>query len=389
MSFFWDEMLDALAANDYESAEEIRSSADRWEGQEVRVRGRPTAYLGGYGFSMSRRRLLDILVRRATAVGAEVRFDHEVEDLSSWGDADLIVAGDGVNSRVRRLYADEFGTSVEIDANNYIWLGTHKVFDSFTFAFEETDAGWIWFHAYRFDSETSTCIIECSPDTLSGLEFDLLGPDEMMRRMEEIFGWHLDGHSLLYRTHRLAQPHWIQFRRIANQRWHHDNIVLLGDAAHTTHFTIGSGTTLALGDAMCLAEKLSEAGDLERALAAYEQERRDALLSLEREARKSTDWFEDIQDHLADDPLRFAYSLVTRRETKAARTERSWRYRLYRASQKVATLRTLRRWRNSAARELRARRRATGSARSGPARTRSRATPRATSRGPRAGKPTR
>jgi anthraniloyl-CoA monooxygenase len=355
---FWDDMLDNLYANDAESAHEIRAASRRWDEQEVRVGGKGTTYLGGYGYSMGREHLLDLLAERAAGLGADVRWEHGVEHLSELDDADLIVGCDGVNSQVREHDVERFGTEVETGRNKYIWLGTHKVFDAFTFAFEQTAAGWIWAHAYGFDGETSTFIVECSPETWQGLGFDALGPDETSARLEEIFGAHLDGHPLLSRAQRHGRAPWLNFRRLRNERWFHDNVVLMGDAAHTTHFTIGSGTKLALEDAIGLARSLHEHADLGVALQAYEQDRRAAVLPLQREARRSAQWFEDIPRQIDQDALRFAYSLVRRRGDAGHAVEAHWRHQLHQGTQRSSALRKLRRWRNSARRELHALRRA-------------------------------
>jgi anthraniloyl-CoA monooxygenase len=320
----------------------------------VHARGKETAYLGGYGFSMDRKRLLDILAARAIDLGADVQFERDVDDLSEFADADLVVACDGVNSRVRQLYADQFQTNVEVGRNKYIWLGTDKVFDAFTFAFEETDAGWIWFHAYRFNSDTSTCIVECSQETWEGLGFDGLGPDESIALLEDIFEPYLDGHSLINQMCDLGKTPWLNFWRISNENWYHDNVVLMGDAAHTTHFTIGSGTKLALEDAIGLADKLREHEDLQAALEAYEGERRTAMLMLQSAACNSAQWFENVQRYIEQDATQFAYSLMKRRQDNRTPEEVSWDYQLHLATQKIAALRTLRRWVRYARRELRA-----------------------------------
>ena len=290
-------------------------------------------------------------------LGTDVQFEREVEDLSEFAEVDLIVACDGVNSWVRQLYADHFRTNVDVGRNKYIWLGTHKVFDAFTFAFEETDAGWIWFHAYRFNSDTSTCIVECTQETWEGLGFDELEPDESIALLEEIFEAYLDGHSLINQMRYLGKMPWLNFRRISNEKWYRDNIVLMGDAAHTTHFTIGSGTKLALQDAIGLAEKLHEHKDLEAALTAYEQERRTALLMLQSAARNSARWFENVNGHIDQDATQFAYSLQKRRQGETTPEEVPWEYRLRLTAQQIAALRRLRRWVRSARTELRAGRR--------------------------------
>jgi len=323
---YWDDMLDNLRNNDPESTREIRDNSARWNNQELHVRGKQTISMGDYGFSMGRKRLLDILAKRAMDLGADVQFGHEVEYLSELADADLIVACDGANSRVRQLYADRFRTNVDIGRNKYIWLGTHRVFDAFTFAFEKTDAGWIWIHAYRFDGDTSTCIVECSPETWRGLGFDELDPDESIALLGEIFEPYLDGHTLINQVRHLGKTPWLNFRRISNENWRHDNVVLMGDAAHTTHFTIGSGTKLALEDAIGLAEKLHEHGDLQVALEAYEEERRTALLAMQREAVHSTQWFENVEHYIGQEALQFAYSLLNRRTQAKTPPEDVWWY---------------------------------------------------------------
>jgi anthraniloyl-CoA monooxygenase len=308
-----DETLDNLRNNDPESAQEIQDSFAHWDDVEVHVRGKETIRSGGHGFvGIGRKHLLDILAERAINLEVDVRFECEVEDLSGFADADLIVASDGVNSRVRQLYEDHFQTNVDVRKNQYIWLGTHKVFDAFTFAFEKTRAGWIWIHAYRFNEDTSTCIVECSPETWEGLGFDRLGPDESVALMEDIFEPYLDGHSLINDQRHLDEIPWLNFQRISNENWFRDNVVLMGDAAHTAHFSVGSGTKLALEDAIGLADKLHEHEHLQAALEDYQEERRTAVLQLQSTARNSTEWFENIHRYIDQDAMQFAYSLLTR-----------------------------------------------------------------------------
>jgi anthraniloyl-CoA monooxygenase len=308
-----DETLDNLRNNDSESAQEIQDSFAHWDDVEVHVRGKETIRSGGHGFvGIGRKHLLDILAERAINLEVDVRFECEVEDLSGFADADLIVASDGVDSRVRQLYEDHFQTNVDVRKNKYIWLGTHKVFDAFTFAFEKTRAGWIWIHAYRFNEDTSTCIVECSPETWEGLGFDRLGPDESVALMENIFEPYLDGHSLINDQRHLDKIPWLNFQRISNENWFRDNVVLMGDAAHTAHFSVGSGTKLALEDAIELADKLHEHEHLQVALEDYQEERRTAVLQLQSTARNSTEWFENIHRYIDQDAMQFAYSLLTR-----------------------------------------------------------------------------
>ena len=349
---FWDDLLDELYRNDPVSAREIHEVSALWGGQEVHVRGEHTAYLGGYGYSLGRKHLLDILVDRATGLGVDVQFEREVKDLFEFPAADLIIACDGVNSSMRQLYSYHFETDVEIGRNKYIWLGTHRVFDSFTFAFEETAAGWIWFHAYRFDAETSTLIVECAPETWAGLGFDKLEPDQSVTLLEEIFGRYLNNHSLTNQVRGIDTTPWLNFRRISNNNWYYDNVVLMGDAAHTTHFAIGSGTKLAIADAIALAGKLDAYDDLTSALHAYQEDRRSALLTVQHEALNSTRWFEDVPLHIHQQATQFAYSLWKRRGHRSL-----WRYQLHLATQ-IAALRSVRRSLGAAKRGLRARRRA-------------------------------
>jgi anthraniloyl-CoA monooxygenase len=349
---FSETLLDSLYRNDPVSAREIALNPASWGNQEVRVRGGRPVHLGGYGYAIGRQLLLDILTRRARELGVDVQFDREAEDLSEFAGADLVIASDGANSRVRRLHAEHFHTDSEVGRNKYIWLGTHRVFDSFIFAFEETAAGWIWFYAYRFDSDTTTFIVECSPTTWERLGFDVLGPDESLRLLEDIFKRHLDGHSLVNPMRNLGKTPWLNFVRISNAAWYHDNVVLIGDAAHTTHFSIGSGTTLAMQDAVALAAALHEHADLGAALEAYQEQRRTALLRPQGAALNSTRWFENVAQYLGAEPTRFAYDLWKRRGHYPL-----WRYQLHLATQ-VAALRKVRCSLSATRRELRARRRA-------------------------------
>jgi anthraniloyl-CoA monooxygenase len=347
---FWEDLLEDLYRNDPVSARQIAESAVRWNQQEVHIRGQTAVHIGGYGFSIGRDRLLEILTQRALSLGVELQFQREVETLSEFEDADLIVACDGANSKVRLLHGTHFQTHVEVGKNKYLWLGTDKVFDSFTFAFEETAAGWIWFHAYRFTGETSTCIVECSQETWAGLGFNELGPEETLRRLEGIFKRQLKGHSLLHQKRGLGKTPWLNFKCLRHEHWYHGNVVLMGDAAHTTHFSIGSGTKLAIQDAIGLAEKLRETEDLPTALQAYEDERRASLLSIQSAARTSSEWFENVPRYVGQSPIRFAFSLLDRRGGSG------WYYPIYLASQHVALRGWVRRL-HSAKRWARARRR--------------------------------
>jgi anthraniloyl-CoA monooxygenase len=329
-------LLDSLYRNDPESARRIFDNPASWSNQEVHVRC-TRAHLGGYGFAISRKHLLDILVQRARDLGVTIHFQREVKDLSEFADADLIIACDGVNSRVRRLHGERFQTEARVGRNKYLWLGTHRIFDSFMFAFEETSAGWIWFYSYPFNADTTTFIVECSPETWQGLCFDQREPDASLKLVEEIFANHLDGHLLMNSTREAGKIPWLNFTRITNASWYHDNIVLMGDAAHTTHFSIGSGTTLAMQDAIGLAESLRTHHDLQVALKDYQEKRRTEIMGLQRAAVGSTEWFENVPSHIDQPITQFSYSLWKRRGHHPR-----WRYHLHLATQ-IATLRKVRR----------------------------------------------
>jgi 2-polyprenyl-6-methoxyphenol hydroxylase-like FAD-dependent oxidoreductase len=348
---FWDDLLEGLAASDPESAATIAAEAFRWVDQRILVDGQPEARLAGYGFSMRRQRLLDILTRRAMELGVEVRFECEVEELASLDGYDLVVAADGVNSRLRRAHPGIFGTRVDTGRNRYMWLGTPKVFDSFTFAFVRTGAGWIWCHAYGFDAAASTFIVECSAETWAGLGFGELGLEESIARLEELFAAQLDGHRLVAQAQDPERAPWLSFRTVTNERWRHGNLVLAGDAAHTTHFTIGSGTKLAIEDAIGLAAALGDHHDLAAALAAYERDRKASLLLLQREARNSARWFESLPRYIDLGPEQFATLLHQRRSQLLTRMSPSGYYRLRRTTEEFALIDRLWHWASTRRRE--------------------------------------
>jgi 2-polyprenyl-6-methoxyphenol hydroxylase-like FAD-dependent oxidoreductase len=341
---FWDDLLDELYASDPATAREISAAAFRWNGELLAVEHRDPVHVEGQGYGIGRRRLLDVLLRRARALGVEVRFDCRVDHPSQVPTADLIVASDGAGSRLRQLNDNRFETNVYVARNKYVWLGTSKVFDAFMFGFAETPAGWIWCHAYGFDEDTSTFIVECAPETWRGLGFDRLGHDDALRRLEQLFQSHLEGHPLRSSVQGDRGVAWLNFRTLVNERWHHENVVLIGDAAHTTHFTIGSGTKLALEDSISLAIKLGESSSLEQALEAYAEERRSALLPAQTDARFSAQWFESVPRYLSLDPVRIFALLHERRSPFLPRTPPRLYYRLHQATHEIAALRTLRKW---------------------------------------------
>ena len=340
---FWDDLLDQLQASHPPTAREISANAFRWNGQQLAVEGRAPVYLEGSGYGIGRHRLLDLLLDRARALDVEVRFEHEVKAGSILPEGEVIVACDGVGSQLRQLHPDAFGTDVRMGRNKYIWLGTTRVFDAFTFAFVPTAAGWIWCHAYGFDDRTSTFIVECSPETWSGLGFDHLREDETVALLEQLFASQLEGHALHTSVGGNGGTPWLNFRTMTNETWHHEHVVLMGDAAHTTHFTIGSGTKLALEDAIALAARLGER-PLEQSLVDYELARKRALRFAQTEARFSAQWFENARRYVELDPERLFVLLRLRRSPLLPRIPPMLYLRLYEAARKFRALRTLRRW---------------------------------------------
>ncbi|UAK22903.1 bifunctional salicylyl-CoA 5-hydroxylase/oxidoreductase [Sphingomonas nostoxanthinifaciens] len=317
---FSDQTLDNLRANDPESAAAIAAEFAHWDDIEVVV-GDHVERSGGHGFiGIGRKRLLNVLQDRARALGVRLEFETEFdEDLSRWAGYDLIVAADGINSRIRSAYADRFGVDIETRANKFVWLGTPHRFDAFAFLFEQTGHGWIWAHAYRFEDGCSTFIVECSEATWAGLGFDRMDQAETVAACERIFARHLGGAPLLTNLgHLRGSAAWINFRRVLCDQWSFDNVVLLGDAAHTAHFSIGSGTKLALEDAIKLAEVMSRPGvaadraRLNAALGEYQAERHTEVLKIQNSARNSTEWFETLDRYIGFAPKQFAYSLLTR-----------------------------------------------------------------------------
>lgn len=346
-----EEFLDDVYAADPVSGRRLRAAALVWGDQVVRIDGREPVHIGGrYGYCISRSRMIDILAERVVELGGRVEYEHAVESAADL-DADLVVAADGVASRLRAALSSTFRPTVTTGRNRYIWLGTPKVFDAFTFAFQRTDAGWVWAYGYPSSGETSTFIVECSPETWAGLGLDGPDHDAGLRLAAEIFADVLGGQPLLDMP---AGPSpWLQFREIRNATWRAGNLVLAGDAAHTTHFGIGSGTVLAVQDAIALAAAVRDVdpAGLDGALADYDRRRRALVSPVQGSAMRSMRWFEDVDSHLAEDPVRVAWSLFDRRGDQAP-----WRYQLHLATQ-IEPLRQARRRITAARRTVRERQR--------------------------------
>jgi anthraniloyl-CoA monooxygenase len=378
---FSDQTLGNLAAADEPSARAILQSFNHWDDIDVHFKGR-TVTSGGHGFcGIARKRLLGILQERCLELGVRLMFETEVlddQELARRYDADIVVACDGIHSRIRARYADTFRPDVDTRHCRFVWLGTRKKFDAFTFAFEETAHGWFQAHAYQYDGETSTFIVETPEEVWRAAGLDQMDQQQALAFCERLFARYLDGQPLMANAaHLRGSAMWIRFPRIACERWVHWNeidgrrvpVVLMGDAAHTAHFSIGSGTKLALEDAIELARCFAgvadaasntphpqhvvpaEAGthaelastrliqepqdfltqhggdsaaalsplsrgrrsvDIDKVLAAYHQSRSIEVLKLQSAARNSMEWFENVRRYTAMEAEQFAYSLLTR-----------------------------------------------------------------------------
>lgn len=313
---FWGDMQKKLYRADPVSAREIEQATCPWDNQVVDLDGAKVLSAVSRSYGIKRQRLIDILSHRALDVGVHIEYGHEVTAPSQLPEVDLIVASDGLNSRIRDQ-TEGLHANISIGKNKYIWLATDKVFESFTWPFVHTDSGWIWANAYAVDPGSSTFIVECPPETWTGLGFDAIPAEDCLPLLEKIFEHQLDGHQIL------GQPpgwpadetniQWLNFRRITNEHWYAGKTVLLGDAAHTAHFSIGSGTTLAIGDAIALADNMQRYDDIKTALAAYEKERKAAVLQAQIAALCSMQWFENVDRYIDLKPGQFSTVLRRRR----------------------------------------------------------------------------
>ena len=314
---FSDETLGGIAHADPVVHDQMEREFARWDDIDVHYKGEVVTS-GGHGFAaLGRKRLLEILQRRCADLGVDVRFCSAAPDVEQLSvDYDLVVAADGVNSLVRTKYADHFQPTLDVRRCRYMWLGTDKVFEAFTFDILETPHGVMQMHGYPFDAHGSTFIVEMHDDVWRRAGFDKVPAQELapgesdeasVAAVRELFAASLGGHEVLANNSR-----WVSFTTVRNERWFHDNIVLLGDAAHTAHFSIGSGTKLAMEDALSLAACLHESPDLKDALAAYEQERRAVVISTQRAAQASLEWFENLGQYTHQHPMQFAFNILTR-----------------------------------------------------------------------------
>ncbi|MYN04987.1 bifunctional salicylyl-CoA 5-hydroxylase/oxidoreductase [Pseudoduganella sp. DS3] len=318
---FSDQTLGNLVAADEKTAREILQAFNHWDDIDVFFKGQKVTS-GGHGFcGIGRKRLLNILQQRCEDLGVELVFETDVQDdqdLAARYKADLVIASDGLNSRVRARYEGTFQPMIEARQCRFVWLGTKKKFDAFTFDFKQTQHGWFQAHIYQYDGDTSTFIIETPESVWRAAGLEDMSQEQALAWCEQLFADRLDGHKLMSNASHLRGSNvWIKFPRIVCQKWVHWNgatpVVLMGDAAHTAHFSIGSGTKLALEDAIELARCFGQHGaDPRAALAAYEEVRAVEVLKIQSAARNSMEWFENVQRYSAMEAPQFAYSMLTR-----------------------------------------------------------------------------
>lgn len=310
---FSDATLENLRVADEPTHAEITQAFAHWDDIEIHFDGH-TIVSGGHGFcGISRKHLLAILQARAAELGVELNFQYEVDDVAAERSrCDLLVGADGINSRVRNTYAAMFQPVLDRRKCRFVWLGTTLPLHAFTFLFERTEHGWFTVHAYRFDEELSTFIVECREETWLAHGLDTAETDQTIAFCEKLFAPYLDGYRLMANSAHLRGRDWLNFIRVGNERWVYENVVLLGDASHTAHFSVGSGTKLAMEDAIGLADALSSSVTLGGALSEYEDSRKIEVLKLQNAARNSTEWFENVARYATLPPEQFAYSLLTR-----------------------------------------------------------------------------
>ncbi|MGO9512730.1 MAG: bifunctional salicylyl-CoA 5-hydroxylase/oxidoreductase [Steroidobacteraceae bacterium] len=308
---FSDKTMAGFRDADIPSHDAIEGGFYHWDDIDVHFKGQRIRS-SGHGFcGIARKRLLNIFQERAAALGVQQSFQHEIDSAIEFADADLIVAADGVNSVQRGRYADIFKPHIDVRKCRFIWLGTEQKFPAFTFAFEHTEHGWFQIHAYQFSPELSTVIVETREETWKAHGLDKCTTDQSIGFCEQMFGSYLDGHRLMSNARHLRGSAWLNFNRVLCERWHHGNLVLIGDAAHTAHFAIGSGTKLAMEDAMSLVSRVAGARDVGAGLERYRAERNLEALKLQSAARNRMEWFENVARYTHLEPQQFAYSLLT------------------------------------------------------------------------------
>jgi anthraniloyl-CoA monooxygenase len=297
-----------LREADGPSHRRITESFETWDNVDVILRDAKISVRGNHFSGIARLRLLNILQERCAELGVELRFREEVKDVDALADScDLLVGADGVGSTLRERYAEDFRPALEAGRNKYIWYGTRRLFHGLTLTFRESEAGVFAAHSYKFSPEASTFIVECDEQTWSRAGLEKLSDEETRRHLGQVFARDLEGHRLLSNNSR-----WINFLLVKNGRWSRRNTVLLGDALHTAHFSIGSGTKLAMEDSIALFRLLAEGRDVQGALAEFERGRRPVIEEYQQAAHESRLWFENVKNYFRLEPVQFAFSLMTR-----------------------------------------------------------------------------
>ena len=319
---FSDQVVDAITKADPDSAAIIADAFNHWDDIELRFKGKSIRTTGHGFIGIGRKHLLNILQKRCEDLGVELVFERDVDSDLEFPDADLIIASDGIGSKIRERYKDRFEPDLIVRPNRYIWFGTDKLFDAFTFDFQRTEHGWFQAHIYKFDGKTSTFIVETTEDTFHRHGLDKLDQAGSIAFSEAIFKDVLQGAKLMTNARHLRGSAWLNFNRLICGRWSHFNgtshVVLMGDAAHTAHFAIGSGTKLAFDDAIELTEQFERIGHgrehIPEVLAAYEEVRRVGVARVQNAARNAMEWFEVVGRRYADqlEPEQFMYSMLTR-----------------------------------------------------------------------------
>jgi anthraniloyl-CoA monooxygenase len=305
---FSDQTFDYLRENDEPSFAAITAACEKWDNVDIVHRGERITVRGNRFSGIARIRFLQVLHARCREVGVDLGFHHPLTDVRALPPHDLLVGADGANSLVRRTYERLFRPSIAHGRNKYIWLGTPKLFHGLTLTFVPHATGLYASHAYKFDQRTSTFIVECSEDAWRAAGLEQMEEAETCRFLEQIFREHLDGQPLLTRNF----VKWLNFPLVTNEHWYGDRVVLLGDALHTAHFSIGSGTKLAVEDAIALAHAFDQTSALDEALPLFERTRRPRVEQYQQAAMDSLRWFENMADYAHLDPLPFAVEAMTR-----------------------------------------------------------------------------
>jgi anthraniloyl-CoA monooxygenase len=305
---FSDETLGEFLKRDMKSYELIRSKFAYWD-DIIIARDGESVTIAGNGFcGCSRKTLLQLLQQRCLEEGVNLHFEQNVDDLSQFADSDIILATDGIGSAIRAQYQKEFGTKIELKKNRFVWLGSTKPLDAFTYFFRSTPHGTIVAHSYQYEEGMSTWIFECSDETWQKHGFEVTNEADTMAKIAEIFKDELDGHPLISN-----KSHWRQFPHVTNENWYYNNIVLLGDAKATAHYSIGSGTKLAMDSAIGLSDAvIAHPNDVQAAFAQYDKTRRNTVEMIQYAAIVSLDWFENMDRHMQHSFQQFAFGCMTR-----------------------------------------------------------------------------